>query len=86
MRIKELTEVSSEEAASIFRSEAVKKVVDSGLKRCRIRLPQREIEASQVFEVERENRKTSENKRLTETEESVEFAPRLRRKNQPTAL
>jgi len=32
-------------------NEAVKKVVDSGLKRCRIRLPQREIEASQVVEV-----------------------------------
>jgi len=32
-------------------NEAVKKVVDSGLKRCRIPLPQREIEASQVVEV-----------------------------------
>ncbi|MFK5736971.1 hypothetical protein KW869_25890, partial [Pseudomonas urmiensis] len=37
-------------------------------------------QASQVFEVERVSRKILRNKRLTDTEESVECAPRLRRK------
>jgi hypothetical protein len=36
---KELTEVSGEVVFRSSGSEAVKKVVDSGLKRCRIRLP-----------------------------------------------
>ena len=37
--IKELTEVGGEEGFRSSGSTAVKKVVDSGLKRCRIRLP-----------------------------------------------
>ncbi|WP_313651686.1 hypothetical protein, partial [Pseudomonas soli] len=45
-----------------------------------IRLPLREIAASQVFEVERVSRKILRNKRLTANEESVECAPRLRQK------
>ena len=61
------------------RSAAVEKKVDSVLKRCRIRLPLREIEASQVVEVERVSRNKLQNKRLTGSEESVECAPRLRR-------
>ena len=44
-----------------------------------IRLPLREIAASQVFEVERVSRKILQNKRLTANEEGVECAPRLRR-------
>ncbi|WP_232238388.1 hypothetical protein, partial [Pseudomonas monteilii] len=55
-------------------------VVDSGFKRCMIRLPLREIAASQVFEAKRVSRKKLQNKRLTGSEESVECAPRLRRK------
>ena len=54
--------------------------VDSGFKRCIIRLPLREIAASQVFEAKRVSRKKLQNKRLTDSEESVECAPRLRRK------
>ncbi|MGY3286559.1 hypothetical protein ACVW05_004186, partial [Pseudomonas fulva] len=42
------------------------------LKRCRIRLPLRQIEASQVVEVERVSRNKLQNKRLTGSEESVE--------------
>ncbi|WP_218583465.1 hypothetical protein, partial [Pseudomonas sp. CM27] len=43
--------------ASIERSAAVIKAVDSGFKRCIIRLPLREIAASQVFEAKRVSRK-----------------------------
>ncbi|WP_218186974.1 hypothetical protein, partial [Pseudomonas sp. URIL14HWK12:I4] len=56
-------------------------VVDSGFKRCMIRLPLREIAASQVFEAKRVSRKKLQNKRLTGSEEGVECAPRLRRKD-----
>ena len=45
-----------------------------------IRLPLREIAASQVVEVVRVSRKELQNKRLTHNEDSVECAPRLRRK------
>ena len=55
-------------------------VVDSASKRCMIHLPLREIAASQVFEAKRVSRKKLQNKRLTGSEESVECAPRLRRK------
>ena len=55
-------------------------VVDSASKCCMIRLPLREIAASQVFEAKRVSRKKLQNKRLTGSEESVESAPRLRRK------
>ena len=54
-------------------------MVDSASKRCMIRLPLREIAASQVFEAKRVSRKKLQNKRLTANEESVECAPRLRR-------
>ena len=54
-------------------------MVDSVSKRCMIRLPLREIAASQVFEAKRVSRKKLQNKRLTANEESVECAPRLRR-------
>ena len=55
-------------------------VVDSASKCCMIRHPLREIAASQVFEAKRVSRKKLQNKRLTANEESVECAPRLRRK------
>ncbi|MEE9946377.1 MAG: hypothetical protein PBV00_18910, partial [Pseudomonas asiatica] len=54
--------------------------VDSVSECCMIHLPRREIEASQVSEVKRVSRQKLQNKRLTANEESVECAPRLRRK------
>ncbi|WP_414157829.1 hypothetical protein [Pseudomonas sp. BNK-15] len=80
MKFKELLNPGSAGGASVDRSIVVKKVVDSGSKRCMIRLPLREIAASQVFEAKRVSRKKLQNKRLTGSEESVECAPRLRRK------
>ncbi|MCX2685621.1 hypothetical protein OO306_08710 [Pseudomonas sp. DCB_AW] len=80
MSINELIDSGSVVRASIERSSAVEMVVDSASKRCMIRLPLREIAASQVFEAKRVSREKLQNKRLTANEESVECAPRLRRK------
>ncbi|MGB8974340.1 MAG: hypothetical protein WCC62_17585, partial [Pseudomonas capeferrum] len=74
MRFKGLIEPGSDGSAPIERSSAVKMVVDSASKRCMIRLPLREIAASQVFEAKRVSRKKLQNKRLTANEESVECA------------
>ena len=80
LSINELIDSGSVVRASIERSSAVERVVDSASKRCMIRLPLREIAASQVFEAKRVSREKLQNKRLTANEESVECAPRLRRK------
>ncbi|WP_274888508.1 hypothetical protein, partial [Pseudomonas sp. ITEM 17296] len=71
MSINGLIESGSAVRASIERSSAVEKVVDSASKRCMIRLPLREIAASQVFEAKRVSRENLQNKHLTANEESV---------------
>jgi hypothetical protein len=71
LSINELIDSGSVERAPIERSSAVEKVVDSVSKRCMIRLPLREIAASQVFEAKRVSREKLQNKRLTGSEESV---------------
>ncbi|WP_218264680.1 hypothetical protein, partial [Pseudomonas sp. LAIL14HWK12:I8] len=65
MSINELIDSGSVVRASIEGSSAVEMVVDSASKCCMIRLPLREIAASQVFEAKRVSREKLQNKRLT---------------------
>ncbi|WP_238212291.1 hypothetical protein, partial [Pseudomonas sp. PAGU 2196] len=71
MSINELIDSGGVVRASIERSSAVEMVVDSASKSCMIRLPLREIAASQVFEAKRVSREKLQNKSLTGPEESV---------------